>query len=598
MVDRLKDYNKLLSDYTSGKAKLQKSQSPIPVLRLLLFLGMAVFIYFFLSSQSIWSIAVAIILLLIFITVSIYDNKLKKAIKRLTVLIEINEKEIKALGGDYSMFDAGSEFVDPSHEYSHDLDIFGIGSMFQYINRTATVFGKLQLANYFINAFGFSKSMEHRQKAVHELANFNGFREQLQLIFHNESSKETDKKELQNWLENDNLLHNSKLMRLLAFGLPTVTLSLLILSFFGIASFPAYLIVLQLIIVFLYARQTLDVQNSITSKSKILNKYAQGFSLVENSQFKSDLLLALQSKLKPKNDLSASLSIFKLSTLLKYMDSNLNLLVSVLLNGLFMFNLHLLLKVEKWRKSNKHQVLDWFDSIAEIDALSSLANMAYNNPEFTYPTMFDNEFMLVANELGHPLIQQTQRVVNNLEIQGWNQFAIITGANMSGKSTFLRTIGINFVLAMAGAPVCASQFIFHPIPLHSSVRTSDSLAKNESYFYAELKRLKQIIDELKQGKKKLILLDEILKGTNSKDKQAGSIALIEQLLHFQSVGFFATHDLSLGELQSRFPKQVRNWCFEIEIINDKMFIDYKLHQGVCHNLNATYLMKNMGILMK
>jgi DNA mismatch repair ATPase MutS len=262
-----------------------------------------------------------------------------------------------------------------------------------------------------------------------------------------------------------------------------------------------------------------------------------------------------------------------------------------------MFNLHLLLKVEKWKKQNRENVPNWFDSTAEFDALCSLANFGYNHPEFLYPKPIHDEFAFSAENLGHPLISAGHRVVNSIEIIGWNQFEIITGANMSGKSTFLRTIGVNYILAMAGAPVCASKLSFYPIQIHSSIRTSDSLVKHESYFYAELKRLKQIIDELESGKKKLILLDEILKGTNSKDKQAGSIALIEQLLHYKSVGLFATHDLMLGELATRFPGQVNNLCFEIHIQNDKMLIDYKLHEGVCKNLNATYLMKNMGILI-
>lgn len=261
-----------------------------------------------------------------------------------------------------------------------------------------------------------------------------------------------------------------------------------------------------------------------------------------------------------------------------------------------MFNLHLLLKVEKWKTQNSEKVPDWFDAIASFDAVSSLANFAYNNPGFTFPEIAPGSFTFKADDLGHPLIAEDQRIVNNVDIEGWNQFYIITGANMSGKSTFLRTIGVNYILAMAGAPVCAGNLIFYPIQIHSSIRTSDSLVKHESYFYAELKRLKQIIDELEGGEQKLILLDEILKGTNSRDKQAGSIALIEQLLKYKSVGLFATHDLALGELAGQYPDNVKNLCFEIEIADAKMVIDYKLHQGVCKNLNATFLMKNMGIL--
>ncbi|NTW26326.1 MAG: hypothetical protein HGA37_16620, partial [Lentimicrobium sp.] len=349
-------------------------------------------------------------------------------------------------------------------------------------------------------------------------------------------------------------------------------------------------------LVFVYGKQTIKVQNIITTKSKILNRYAQCLHVIENTKFESNYLTGLQSKIAAGSKQSPSKSIHELSTILKYMDSNLNLLVSVILNGLFMFNLHLLLKVEKWKTLNRSLVADWFETIATFDALSSLANFAYNNHYFTYPEPITDNFSFVAEELGHPLIALEERVVNDVKINGWNQFAIITGANMSGKSTFLRTIGANYILAMAGAPVCASKLSFYPIQIHSSIRTSDSLVKHESYFYAELKRLKHIIDELESGKKKLILLDEILKGTNSKDKQAGSIALIEQLLHYKSVGLFATHDLMLGELATRFPGQVNNLCFEIQIENDKMRIDYKLHEGVCKNLNATFLMKNMGIL--
>jgi DNA mismatch repair ATPase MutS len=400
------------------------------------------------------------------------------------------------------------------------------------------------------------------------------------------------------WLQSESPVSNLKLLRMLAFGLPAVTLICILLSILGIIVFPSFLIIIQLMIVFLYARHTIQVQNIITSKSKILNKYANCLLLIENTGFKSGYLAYIQKQLRAEVGKIPSKSIRQLSVILNYMDSNLNILVSIFLNGLFMFNLHLLLKVEKWKKQNQENVPNWFESIASFDALSSLANFAFNNPEFIYPELVSSDFEFSAENIGHPLIDTEQRVVNNIEIKGWNQFAIITGANMSGKSTFLRTIGANYILAMAGAPVCASKLRFFPIEIHSSIRTSDSLVKHESYFYAELKRLKQIIDELESGKKKLILLDEILKGTNSKDKQAGSIALIEQLLHYKSVGLFATHDLMLGELDTRFPGQVNNLCFEIQIENDKMLIDYKLHEGVCKNLNATYLMKNMGILFE
>jgi hypothetical protein len=598
MTDRLSEYSSRINTYSTEKNKLEKKQKHLPLLRLIFFLIFTFLVYKYITIQAIEVGVLVIVALIVFVISSVIDRKLKNEIRKIGILLKINELEVRALGGDYTAFDPGNEFIDQSHDYTHDLDIFGEGSIFQYINRSSTIFGKLRLAEFLNRAFSFSPKVIQRQKAVSELSDMVKLRQQIQLIFHDEKIAETDKTEMTDWLKSDSPVRNLKMLRLLAFGLPSVTLGCILLSFAGLIPFPTFLIVLQLTIVFFYIRQTLQVQNSITSKSKILNKFAQCLVLIENTAFTSDYLLDLQNQLGGKGGKSPSKTIHQLSGILNYMDSNLNMLVSIFLNGLFMFNLHLLLQVEKWKKFNQENVPLWFDTIATFDAMCSMGNFAYNHPEFIFPKPVENNFEFVAENLGHPLISHNQRVVNDVEIKGWNQFAIITGANMSGKSTFLRTIGVNYILAMAGAPVCATKLNFYPIQIHSSIRTSDSLTRHESYFYAELKRLKQIIDELENGGERLILLDEILKGTNSKDKQAGSIALIEQLLHYKSVGLFATHDLMLGELANRFPNQVNNLCFEIHIEGDKMQIDYKLHHGVCKNLNATYLMKNMGILFE
>ena len=598
MIDRLAGYTQRIATYSAEKQSLEKKQKNLPLFRLALFLLTAFLLYHFLNVKSFWTGSITILVLLAFVTLSVIDSRLKRRIKLIEIIININQLEVNALGGNYSSFDPGNEFIDQSHDYTHDLDIFGEGSLFQFINRTATIFGKLRLAEYFHNAFGQSDKVIERQESVKELAEMVELRQKLQLIFHDEKITESDKTEMTAWLQSESPVSNLKLLRILAYGLPAVTLICIVLFITGIIPFPGLMIVLQWMVVALYAKQTMNVQSIITSKSKILNKYAQCLQLIETTDFKSEYFVRIRKQLLGLEAQSPAKVIHQLSRILNYMDQNLNILVSVILNGLFMFNLHLLLKVEKWKKQNQENVPNWFEAIATFDAISSLANFAYNYPDYVYPKQIDEEFEFSAENLGHPLISETNRVVNNIEIKGWNQFAIITGANMSGKSTFLRTIGVNYILAMAGAPVCASKLSFYPIQIHSSIRTSDSLTRNESYFYAELKRLKQIIDELESGKKKLILLDEILKGTNSKDKQAGSIALIEQLLHYKSVGLFATHDLMLGELATRFPGQVNNLCFEIQIENDKMLIDYKLHEGVCKNLNATYLMKNMGILFE
>jgi DNA mismatch repair ATPase MutS len=351
-------------------------------------------------------------------------------------------------------------------------------------------------------------------------------------------------------------------------------------------------------IVFGYERKTRMVHEAVTSQVGILRKYASALLLLENTTFTSEFNVKLQAMLRSGAEQPPGKVIKQLSDLLSLMDSNLNLLVSVILNGLFLFNIHLLRAVESWRVKHRKMVPVWFEVLAEADALASLGNLAFNNPGYTYPVPVSADFQFTGEKIGHPLILQGTSVTNDIDISGWNQFRIITGANMSGKSTFLRTIGANLLLAMMGAPVYAAKLIFYPIEIHSSIRTNDSMAKRESYFYAELRRLKEIIGELERGKEKLILLDEILKGTNSSDKQTGSIALIRQLMKYKLAGLFATHDLALGELVNHYPHNIRNLCFEIRITGDRMEIDYKLLPGVCHNLNASFLMKNMGIILE
>jgi DNA mismatch repair ATPase MutS len=210
--------------------------------------------------------------------------------------------------------------------------------------------------------------------------------------------------------------------------------------------------------------------------------------------------------------------------------------------------------------------------------------------------MADNYFRIEGKGLGHPLINRNTCVRNDVEIKGDLSFLIVTGANMAGKSTYLRTIGVNYLLACMGAPSCAESLLVYPANLVTSLRTSDSLAGNESYFFAELKRLKMVIDRLKSGEELFIILDEILKGTNSADKQKGSFALMRQLVALKTCGVIATHDLLLGELEQEYPGQIKNYRFEADINGDRLTFSYRLREGVARNMNATFLMEKMGII--
>ena len=580
----------------------------IPWLRLLFFLVLVGTVIFFIRTSGYGFIVISGLSLACFITAGWYDSRCKQKILKLDHGKEINRQEIAAIRGDFSAFDSGIEFKNEDHPYTNDLDVFGIGSLFQCVNRTSTQPGKQRLADYFLHAYRYSDEIIQRQNAVRELAEDLEFRQDLQTIFFEKKENAGDLTILFDWLgkvrkEEDpadryQKSRGMKFLRILSLAGPACTLTSIFLSIPGLIPYqvPFLFILGQMLIVFALSRRTLLVHQNISRQLGILQKYSRSLRLIEETGFESALCKSLQDKLRNERKDPPSMVIKRLARLLNWMDENLNMVVSAILNGLFLFNIHLLLAVESWRRRYSSLIPAWFDVLAEFDALAGLGAFSFNHPDFVFPQPGSGDFHLVATEMGHPLILEETCVTNDIEIRGWNQFRIITGANMSGKSTFLRAIGTNLILAMIGAPVFAGKFSFTPVEIHSSIRTNDSLVKGESYFYSELKRLKEIILELQAGSRKLILLDEILKGTNSSDKQSGSVALIKQLMKYQATGIFATHDVSISNLVEVYPENIRNLCFEIFISDDRMEIDYKLRPGVCRNLNASYLMKKMGIV--
>jgi DNA mismatch repair ATPase MutS len=315
----------------------------------------------------------------------------------------------------------------------------------------------------------------------------------------------------------------------------------------------------------------------------------------DNEFFKSDILQNIKKNVSGSG-ISAGVSVQKLGRLINSFDYRLNMIVSVILNGLLLWDFQCLNRLEKWKSEYKAYFMNWLEMLGQIDAYISLGNFAANNPEYVYPSISADNNFFSSIELGHPLIDEQVRVCNHFDIRQKGTTIIITGANMSGKSTFLRTLAVNYILAMTGAPVCAKKFIFKPVKLFTSMRTEDSLSDNESYFYAELKRLKQLKLLVDNNEPLFFILDEILKGTNSADKSLGSKMFLTKLIEQGGTGVIATHDISLGELEKSFPEKITNKCFEIEIDNGKISFDYILRQGITGKMNAGLLMKQMGIV--
>lgn len=305
----------------------------------------------------------------------------------------------------------------------------------------------------------------------------------------------------------------------------------------------------------------------------------------------SPALQQLKAELTSQNQ-TASQSVHRLAKLMNALDQRGNLLMSTILNGLLFWELRQVMQIEKWKEAHSADLPRWIEAIGAIDAYCSLATFSYNHPDYIYPQITSQSFHLQAEALGHPLMDRNKCVRNGIDMEKRPFFIIITGANMAGKSTYLRTVGVNYLLACIGAPVWAAKMEIFPARLVTSLRTSDSLTDNESYFFAELKRLKLIIDKLKAGEELFIILDEILKGTNSMDKQKGSFALIKQFMSMDANGIIATHDLLLGTLIDAFPQNIRNYCFEADITNNELTFSYQMRSGIAQNMNACFLMKN------
>ena len=251
--------------------------------------------------------------------------------------------------------------------------------------------------------------------------------------------------------------------------------------------------------------------------------------------------------------------------------------------------------LEKWKKRNQQNINEWFDAIGDFEALNSVATLSFNHPEWCTPNFKEKHFSIEGSNIGHPLINAAKRVNNNIDIKNNEELMLITGSNMAGKSTYLRSIGINTVLAMAGANVCATAFTLSPVQIISSMRIADNLEESTSTFYAELKKLKAIIDKVNAGEKIFILLDEILRGTNSLDRHTGSVALVKQLIKHKAACIIATHDVELAKLKESYPANILNYHFDVQVANEELFFDYKLKEGICTSLNASILMKKIGI---
>ena len=561
---------------TKGQLQQVKKQIfRISMLRLALFVAGVAGIYFFLSQTPLLIICICLTFLPLFILVKIHNRFFIRK-EWLETQARIIQEELQALSGDYSSFEDGKEYVNPEHPYSFDLDIFGRRSLFQSINRTCTFFGKDRLAKWLQNHLHKKTSIEKRQEMVREISEHTLFREQFrvaELVHHGQSS---DAEKIQAWSQSPAQYLHAGWVKAFIWGVPVINSLLLITSLIGWTSFSCLGLSFGIFLVLSFGiiKRATYIQETYGKQLKSLNGYARLIALAKTEDWKSAGMLELMERFN-LNGQSPVQALQQLSKELDRLDLRNNQFLYVLLEGSIFFQLQEIVRIERWKVRYGQYISEWLETVGELDALCSLGTFAYNHPQYTYPELTEKPFCFLATQMGHPLMPVSQCVKNDATIPSRPFFLIITGANMAGKSTYLRTIGVNYLLACVGAP-----------------------SDNESYFFAELKRLKRIIDLLNQGQQLFIILDEILKGTNSMDKQKGSFDLIRQFMQMKANGIIATHDLLLGSLIKQFPEEIRNYCFEADIKDNELTFSYKLREGVAQNMNACFLMKKMGIILQ
>lgn len=572
--------------------KLKRKIFQIGSLRLavVLFCSFTIYYFWFNTLPILSSIIICSILFLFLLK---YHNRLFYQKRYCELLIENAENELKAIDYDFSAFDGASEAENGNHSYSLDLDLFGQHSFFQSVNRTVTSYGKSKLIDKFLNPSDKKEEILTNQFIIKELS----YKTDLQNHFRAVGQMSaTEHLEVESFVEQ---FQKSKSLFTSVWKFAPFVPAAIISCFIALgqlvditAAMWMILYVLLFVASLIPAKLIKEKMSFFEKKLDSLKTYSHIFQIIEKESFTSQELINLQQQVTTNK--SASLAIYQLQKLSNNLDQSQNLLGFAVLNSLFFWNVIYAIKIEKWIEENKDNINQWFNTIGEFDSFMSLAIFSYNHPNYIFPEVADN-YTFEAKDLGHPMIRREVCVTNDVNITHHPYFLVVTGANMAGKSTYLRTVGLNMVLANMGAPVFAKSLKFYPFHLVTNLRTSDSLADNESYFFAELKRLKMIIDRLQSGEQVFIILDEILKGTNSEDKQKGSIALMKQLIANQGCGIIATHDLILGNLEKEYPNEVKNYRFEADITNEELTFTYKIREGVAQNMNACFLMSKMGI---
>lgn len=582
-------YKNSIVTFSDEVSKLNKQLFSLSLLRITVFVLTAFGLYTFFENWTVFFVILTVGISLFLLLLSKYTNVKKQYLLK-KQLVAINEEEIKIASGDFFYKDKGEIYQDPNHNYALDIDLFGRGSFFQFLDRTATKEGQKKLANA-LKANQITK-IKDRQQAIKELAEKPSWCQEYQAtasLIH----VETDVNQVVYFLKNHKRFLPKWMKYIpLVFGIASLVLLALVIFKIVEPQYFGYWIFVGFFITGKYLKKISSLASNTDKIRDTFRQYALLLKLIENEEFKASLLKDKQQNIKQESK-KASDILTELSKAMDALDNRNNFISAIFGNGYFLTDVKHSFSIEKWIENYHDTVEQWFEVVSFFDAYNSFGNYAFNHPQYIFPKILDTKQTTKVKQLGHPLLKTEKRVDNDFEINN-QQFFIITGANMAGKSTFLRTVSLHIVMANIGLPVCAKSSEYSPVKLITSMRTTDSLTDDSSYFFSELTRLKYIVEAIKTDDY-FIILDEILKGTNSTDKAIGSRKFVEKLVASKATGIIATHDLSLCEIEKEL-EAVKNYYFDAQIVNDELYFDYTFKKGICQNMNASFLLKKMEIV--
>ncbi|MGZ5474281.1 MAG: MutS-related protein [Thermoanaerobaculia bacterium] len=559
-----------------------------------------------------WDLRAAVITLAAFIVLVVLHERAIRSRTRAENGAKFYERGLARIDDTWpGLGDPGTDFADDHHPYAGDFDLFGRGSLFELISVAVTPAGRRRVAAWLKEPSRDADEIRARQAAVLELRENVDLREDI-AIEAAEITREVESAKLDAWgaMESVRL---SPVERVAATALPAVTVPLFLItlpsliakligmthpeaSMGAIANVPVTPLVLLILVTAIFARRlhprVEPVIAAVERAEPALALLAGVLARIERERFASERMRALHERLRG-SDLAASEEIRKLRKLVALLDARRNQFFAPFA-ALLLWTVHLALAIERWRVRSGSRIGDWIEAVAEIEALSSMASFSFEHSSYAMPEIVAPGPHFDARDLGHPLIPADRRVTNSIAMNETLRLLVVSGSNMSGKSTMMRSVGIAAVLAMAGAPVCARSLRLSTMQVGASIRIADSLQENASRFYAEILRIRQVL-EMSTGGPLLYLLDEVLAGTNSHDRRIGAEAIVRGLVERGAIGLVSTHDLALAQIADSLAPRASNVHFEDHIEDGKVVFDYRMRPGVVTKSNALELMRSVGI---